>query len=122
MGMDLIGRNEGSYFRANWWFWRPIWWSVYDFRYYEEDEIYGLVYEKKLLSDEKLDYGNWNNGSWLTKDEALKIAKTMRSTIDSGALQEYHKRRPNKDDYPFDLQLMEKFCWFCEESGGFGFY
>ena len=101
--------NPGAYFRANVWFWRPLWNFVTN--------------ECKFLTDKDVEQGGWNNGHRISKTKSKRIASRLRRLINNGhvhAHERWYKRvKTNKTDYPFSTKLVVEFANFCEKSGGF---
>ena len=81
MGYDLYGNRPiedkeiGSYFRANVWWWRPIW----NFCETECDDI---------LTDKDIEGGHYNNGHTISKTKSIRIAKRIYKLIDKGYIKE----------------------------------
>jgi hypothetical protein len=67
--------NPGEYFRANVWFWRPIWNFV--------------CMTCDFLSDEDRDAGCSNSGDKICKTKSLKIASRLRRLDKNGFVQEW---------------------------------
>ena len=88
MGVDISGRkpttNEGDYFRANWWGWRPI------------NTICELAaYDSKL----KIDFSYWgsNDGKGLkTQSQCNKLADAIELLISENP--EYNDNLSDDDD------------------------
>ena len=65
--------NPGEYFRANVWFWRPIWTFVC-----------GACSD--FLSDKDMDAGCSNSGDRISKTKSLRIASRLRSLHKQGII------------------------------------
>ena len=122
MGMDVYGINpqgvKGDYFRANVWYWRPLWQCV---EYFCQD----------ILSKEDIKRGEYNDGYEYNEKIAQKISDRLENALKDGELHKFEKRREkllleieNKDkafygNYRFDVDVVMEFAKFCEQSGGF---
>ena len=123
MGMDLYGINpkaeNGDYFRANVWYWRPLWQCVAYFCDY-------------ILSEEDIERGTYNDGYEYDEKTAQKISDKLENALKSGNLHKFEKGREkfisemSKDEdkefyknYKFDVDFVMEFAKFCEQSGGF---
>ena len=108
--------NEGSYFRSNVWYWRPLWrfvCSVCD----------------NVLTDDDHERGSSNDGHRISKTKTKRIASRLRKLINSGYVsshEELYNDALNKLDdkdwsksYPFSTEHVKEFERFCEKSGGF---
>ena len=147
MGMDLDGKKPlnkaGEYFRANIWFWRPLWSYCC--------EISPLAAGVK--------YGFSNDGDGLDAEGAIALADAIDAQIKSGATKDHEnvrrvelvslpdeacnlchgtgtrtdmvvangcnkclgkgKVRPFETSYPFDEDTVRQFSKFLRNSGGF---
>ena len=65
--------NPGEYFRANVWFWRPIW-----------NFVCGSCSD--FLSDKDMDAGCSNSGDRISKTKALRIASRLKSLHKQGII------------------------------------
>ena len=131
MGFDLHGlaatSKNGSYFRNNVWWWRPLW-------------NFTCKHCNSILTEKKRDSGHFNNGIKIGPKIAIKIANKLQETIDNGlAAQEekknkkgikeakkHNKKLKSSDPkydwgvyYPFTVENVKEFIVFCHESGGF---
>ena len=123
MGMDLYGINpktdNGDYFRANVWYWRPLWQCV---AYFCDD----------ILSEEDIERGTYNDGYEYNETTALEISDRLENALKDGNLHKFEKGREkfisemSKDEdkefyknYKFDVDFVMEFAKFCEQSGGF---
>jgi len=149
MGMDVYGRNpankDGEYFRANIWWWRPLW----DYCYVVTDII-----DENLFSQ-----GHHNDGHGLNSVDAQALATKLTEEIKNGGTAKYQseyevrlaampdencrickgtgrrngekscngcdskgKVRPNAALYPFSASTVQDFCRFLMTCGGFKIY
>ena len=121
MGFDLSGikptSEEGHNFRANVWYWRPIWGFI-------KKELPDLLTEKQISG------GEYNNGIQILENQANKIGNHIIDNITeiSAGIEHYEKSRkedlekaPDNFDasYGMDTELMIEFASFCKNSGGF---
>ena len=122
MGMDVYGINpktdNGDYFRANVWFWRPLWQCV---SYFCDD----------ILSEEDIERGTYNDGYEYDETTALEISDKLENALKNGDLHKFVEGREkfisemeDKDkafysSYKFNIDLVMDFAKFCEQSGGF---
>ena len=122
MGMDLYGINpkaeNGDYFRANVWYWRPLWQCV---AYFCDD----------ILSEEDIERGTYNDGYEYDETTALEISDKLENALKNGDLHKFVEGREkfisemeDKDkafysSYKFNIDLVMDFAKFCEQSGGF---
>ena len=108
--------KSGGYFRANVWFWRPLWFFVS-----------GVCDD--ILTDKDIQRGEFNEGHRISKTKSEKIAKRLYSMLDNGQVEDYERefkreRESLADDnwnkhYPFDKQVVREFADFCANCGGF---
>ena len=138
--------NPGDYFRANVWWWRPLW----DYVCHVCDDI---------RNEEDMEKGTYNDGHEIDNEKAMEIADRLKTlhkngdilkhqiereaylegldkekcTVCNGTGQrndEYVKgdcngcngegKRDNfAKQYPFDVDITLQFANFCEQSGGF---
>ena len=122
MGMDVYGINpktdNGDYFRANVWYWRPLWQCV---SYFCDD----------ILSEEDIERGTYNDGYEYDETTALEISDKLENALKNGDLHKFVEGREkfisemeDKDkafysSYKFNIDLVMDFAKFCEQSGGF---
>lgn len=122
MGMDVYGINPktetGDYFRANVWYWRPLWQCV---SYFCDD----------ILSEEDIERGTYNDGYEYDETTALEISDKLENALKNGDLHKFVEGREkfisemeDKDkafysSYKFNIDLVMDFAKFCEQSGGF---
>lgn len=76
MGMDVYGKNptqkEGEYFRANLWYWRPLW------------NMTVFMDDGEIITDQVWQDCHLNDGAGLDARAAKKLAQTMRFAIEKG--------------------------------------
>jgi hypothetical protein len=122
MGMDVYGinpkTNNGDYFRANVWYWRPLWQCV---AYFCDD----------ILSEEDIERGTYNDGYEYDETTALEISDKLENALKNGELHKFVEGREkfisemeDKDkafysSYKFSINFVMDFAKFCEQSGGF---
>ena len=119
--------NPGIYFRNNCWWWRSLW----DYTYNECDDI---------LTEKDWESGHYNDGHQISEEKAVAIGKRLNEQIESGRAEAYvkaHEQERNEaeegnkglkssdegynwsENYPLDLENIQRFAVFCSESGGF---
>tara|TARA_R100001082_G_C4315850_1_gene138918 strand:- start:47 stop:532 length:486 start_codon:yes stop_codon:yes gene_type:complete len=103
--------NQGTYFRNNVWYWRPLWTLVGDLC----DDV---------LTESQWKSGNYNDGVEIRDDQAVAIADILDEALSTGAIDEYeaqwNKEQENERcKYPFEKDNVETFSKFCRLSGGF---
>jgi len=138
--------NPGDYFRANIWYWRPLW----DYVCHVCDDI---------LTEEDMEKGTYNDGHEIDNDKALDISIRLKTLHKDGDILKHQIEREaylkgldkvectickgtgQRDDeyvkgdcnscngkgkvenfstnYPFDADSVLEFANFCEQSGGF---
>ena len=145
MGFDIYGLNpkeeSGSYFRANCWYWRPLWSYV--------------ISVTPDLTKEEVQAGSDNSGNRIDEYVAKKIGNNILAEEKSGNLEKYYQDRldylnnlPKETcykcngeqvencivcngsgekehmdkSYPFSKELAVEFAKFCINSGGFEIY
>jgi len=101
MGMDLYGKKptdpKGEYFRANVWYWRPLW-------------IYVDSINPDLTS--KVEYPQSNDGSGLNAKDSRLLAQLLQKEIESGKTEQYIK---TYEEYIDSIPLEE--CTYCDKTG-----
>ena len=101
MGMDVYGKKptseKGSYFRANVWWWRPIW-------------DYCLMVHPDIAC--KVQYGHTNDGDGLKARDAKNLGRLILKDIKTGFAQAYIQER---QDFLDALPLND--CEYCDENG-----
>ena len=108
--------KSGGYFRANVWFWRPLWFFVS-----------GVCDD--ILTDNDIQRGEFNEGHKISKTKSEKIAKRLYSMLDNGQVEDYEREFKREREsladgnwnrhYPFDKQVVREFADFCANCGGF---
>ena len=120
MGFDLNGvdpiSKKGEYFRANVWWWRPLWKFV-------------CVNCDDILNEKDIEEGSWNNMFEIIDKKANKIADRIYDLDKKGEIKKYEKEYKKEIDnledgafernYSFERDFVMQFASFCEESGGF---
>ena len=115
MGMDVYGTREDTYFRNNVWWWRPLWAYV------------GDVCD---LSEKDYQWGCSNDGHYISKKKANKIATTLFKEVKSKRTHDYmlsrnkrlkslNRQHHSETNYGFDVNNVKRFAKFCKESDGF---
>jgi hypothetical protein len=101
MGMDVYGKKptdpKGEYFRANVWYWRPLW-------------IYVDTINPDLTS--KVEYPHSNDGSGLNAKDSRLLAQLLQKEIESGNTEKYIK---DYMEYLDSIPLED--CEYCEKTG-----
>lgn len=103
MGMDLLGvspaTEEGEYFRANVWSWRPLWELT-------------LQYCVDLLDEQDVEGGYCNDGYEITDTKAKKIAHRLHVGLTDGGVDLFIQQfRQRQADLPLET---------CEQCNGAG--
>ena len=138
--------NPGDYFRANVWWWRPLW----DYVCHVCDDI---------LTEEDMEKGTYNDGHEIDNEKAMEIADRLKTLHKNGDILKHQIEREaylegldkekctvcngtgQRNDeivkgecnsckgegkvesfakqYPFDAEIALQFANFCEQSGGF---
>ena len=92
--------NPGEYFRANVWFWRPIW---------------NFVCEvcPDILTEEDFKRGQYNDNHLIEEDRAKDIAKRLREKMDLAKERQkkYESEAPNKDKFNTMLEDAGRFIF-----------
>ena len=103
MGMDVYGKKpknkDGEYFRANVWYWHPLW-------------QYCEIKHPTLANEDKVPYGHANCGSGLKSIDATNLGKFILKDIETGKAQEYIDQR---NEHLSSLPLED--CKYCETTG-----
>jgi N-acetyl-gamma-glutamylphosphate reductase len=103
MGFDLYGERptgKGDYFRANVWYWRPIWSFVCEVC-------------SDILTEEDFKRGQYNDNHLIEEDRAKDIAKRLREKMDLA--------REKQKQYETEAPNKEKFNKMLEDAGNFIF-
>ena len=119
-----IDRANGTYFRANVWWWRRLW----DFTCKVCDDV---------MEEWEQDAGASNDGIEIKEETCLKMVPLMEAALKDGSAMEYQKvvkeymdAAPkdksgcyDKDhwmaNYPFDVEFFQDFITFVKRSQGF---
>jgi hypothetical protein len=101
MGMDLFGKNaknkQGDYFRANIWYWRPLWAMI--------ENLYPQ-YANKVES------AYTNDGSGLNHKDSLALSKLINRDLENGSIKKYI------EDYTSHINsLPQEDCDYCNQTG-----
>ncbi len=131
MGMDVYGRaplsDEGEYFRANVWSWRPI---------------HELIEKTNVLPKEMVYEMSFNDGAGPDKHQALLLAAAMENMVEGmdddntfmlssevdgpvAAILSHFKEQgieivsPRGPVYQAEVSHVREFIEFCRASGGF---
>ena len=101
MGMDVYGRkplNEsGEYFRANVWYWRPLWDMI--------DNLYPDIASK-------VPNAHFNDGDGLEETDTLVLSNLLKSHIESGFIDSYIQ------EYTENINsLPPEDCTYCNQTG-----
>lgn len=101
MGMDVIGVNPasevGEYFRANVWYWHPIW---------------GYVEDCHPDLAELVEYAHSNDGDGLDAEHSAILATRLKEDYASGKIEEYSQ------EYRKELaELPMEDCSLCDATG-----
>ena len=138
--------NPGDYFRANVWWWRPLW-----------DYVCHVCND--ILTEEDMGKGTYNDGHEIDNEQALAIADRLKTLHKNGDMLKHQieresyikgldkidcttcngtgqrndeyvkgdcngcngkgKRKSWETNYPFETDFVMDFAKFCEQSGGF---
>jgi hypothetical protein len=131
MGMDVYGRDpkseEGEYFRANIWSWRPI---------------HELIEKANVLPPKMVEDMGFNDGAGPSEEQALLLAAAIENMIDgmdddntfmlssevdgpvAALLQALNSQgveivSPRGPVYQAEVAHVREFVEFCRASGGF---
>ena len=91
----------GSYFRANVWYWRPIW-----------SFVCGACND--ILTENDMERGSFNDGHKISKTKAKRIAARLRKLDKSGIIQTWedemmvhiNKARKHNEEIDLDLSIF----------------
>lgn len=101
MGMDVFGtkpKNEqGEYFRANVWYWHPLWNCV--------ENLHPIIANKCESPHD-------NSGSGLNARDSLALSKLLKKDLENGIIQEYID---DYNEYINSLPLED--CSYCDGKG-----
>jgi len=119
-----IDRANGTYFRANVWWWRRLW----DFTCRVCDDV---------MEEWEQDAGAANDGIEIKEETCLKMVPLMEAALKDGsamkyqkAVKEYMDAAPKDENgcyeedhwmanYPFDVEFFQDFITFVKRSQGF---
>ena len=91
--------TPGSYFRANVWYWRPLW-------------QYVTVSCDDILTEKDMERGDYNDGHIISKTKANRIASRLRKLDKNGSIMKYESK------YKEHLRSLPKEdCNVCEGTG-----
>lgn len=101
MGMDVIGKKpstkDGEYFRANVWYWHPLWSMV------------ECLYPNLAV---KVQHAHSNDGDGLNATDSLVLSKLLEADLISGKIQEFI------DDFNNEKNSLEQVdCDYCDQTG-----
>jgi len=101
MGMDVMGKapenQTGEYFRANVWYWHPLW---------------GYVADEHPYYAAKVKYAHSNDGDGLNAEDSAALADLLDKDIESGKLTAYIF------EYEQEMAaLPDEECTICEGRG-----
>ena len=91
--------TPGSYYRANVWWWRPMWQYVCE----NCDNI---------LTEKDMESGNFNDGHRISKTKAKRIASRIRKLDKQGKIMEYELEHKQ-----YIKSLPQEDCDICEGTG-----
>ena len=142
MGYDLYAVKPKSkkfdYFRANVWYWRPLW-------------NYVVILSKDILTDHDIEEGNYNNDHIINNEISVIIGNRILETFSNNVFVDFknkfdkEKEELDKENckvcsnsnnncntcngtgkvdsfyksYNLDEDLLKEFANFCINSGGF---
>jgi hypothetical protein len=91
--------TPGSYFRANVWWWRPLW-------------QYVTVACYDILTEKDMERGDYNDGHRISKTKANRIASRLKKLDKNGSIMKY------ESEYKAYLKsLPREDCNICEGTG-----
>lgn len=101
MGMDVIGKNpttdQGEYFRANVWYWHPLWSMV--------EYLYPNIAAK-------VKHAHSNDGDGLSQKDSIILSQLLKKDLESGDIQSFI------DDFEESKNSLEKHdCTYCSQTG-----
>ena len=113
MGFDLYAvspnteQEKHRYFRANVWYWRPLWEFV-------------ICICQDELSKEIIEGGHYNEGILINKDTAIMIGNKIKRDLKNNKFDRFKEVYKEVYGSPqCDKKLTEEFADFCLNSGGF---
>lgn len=106
MGMDVYGKapanKKGEYFRANVWWWRPLW------TYVEDEHPYYAA---------KVSGAHFNEGDGLDGVDAKNLGEAIQRAIDDGRVKGYVDRFNKEKDIIRDNVADWEECELCSGTG-----
>lgn len=100
MGMDVYGKREGTFFRANVWSWRPIWALTRD------------LAPPNIVTEELYRKGGYNDGAGLDAVDTHRLAAVLRAALNLGEVaREINRRNAEADALPLEP------CPYCQGTG-----
>lgn len=101
MGMDVYGNKptdpKGEYFRANVWYWRPLWTMI--------ENLYPDIASKAPNA-------HYNSGDGLDAIHSSILAALMKYHIDSGVIDNYIKQYTDSIN-----SIPDEDCTYCNKTG-----
>jgi hypothetical protein len=97
---EFLRENVGYYFRANGWYWRPIW------------NIVTLFCYPSILNNEDVEGGFYNDGYVINEEKALAIAECLEEKILTGEL-----INVIEEENEYSHKLPNECCNICEGTG-----
>jgi NAD-dependent SIR2 family protein deacetylase len=101
MGMDVYGRKpkneQGEYFRANVWYWHPLWTCL--------DDLHPTICAKCESPHD-------NSGDGLNARDSLTLSKLLKKDLEKGIIEEYISQY-----YAHINSLPLEDCKYCEGTG-----
>jgi hypothetical protein len=101
MGMDVYGRKpkneQGEYFRANVWYWHPLWKCL--------DDLHPTICAKCESPHD-------NSGDGLNARDSLTLSKLLKKDLEKGIIEEYISQY-----YAHINSLPLEDCKYCEGTG-----
>ncbi|NQT07296.1 MAG: hypothetical protein HQ575_07140 [Candidatus Omnitrophica bacterium] len=134
MSFDLVGvkckNRKGEYFRANIWWWPPLW-------------NYVCEHCKDILAPKQIEDGHYNSFVFIEEEQARIMADRLETLMLEGKIKQHEKeyvfdtlRNSNKGSYKtaidiakalnyparafkFNAEVVKEFIEFAKNSGGF---
>jgi hypothetical protein len=101
MGMDVFGINpknkEGEYFRANVWYWHPLWSCL--------EDLHPTLCQKCESPHD-------NSGSGLNSRDSIALASLLKKDLQDGVIEKYIT-----DYYDHINSLPMEDCIYCDKKG-----
>ena len=92
--------NVGYYYRANCWYWRPIW------------NMVTLFCHPSILNDEDVEGGFYNDGYVINEEKAFAIAECLEEKILTGEL-----TNVIEEENEYLNELPDECCYVCNGTG-----